>query len=88
MEAKVITGNAINVFRLKTLISGAKLEASGMRLTRGRSCLAILKTELGCKGSRAGVVRFAEEKLAELQTCEDCSESYRNCECGTDPSEY
>ncbi len=67
MDAKVITGNAITAFRLATLIKGAELEASGLRMTRGRSCLTILKSELGCKGSRAGVVRFAKEKLAQMR---------------------
>lgn len=63
----VITGSQIPLFRLKMLISGCKLEASGMRLTRGPSCLSILKRELGIKGNRAKVITQAETLLEERE---------------------
>jgi hypothetical protein len=66
-KTSVITGpERIAIFRLKTLISGCELEGKGLR-RRGQSCLSILKHELGCKGSRAGVLKFAREKLAQLE---------------------
>lgn len=49
-----ITGPAINVFRLRTLISALKLEMLGMK-RRGKSAYAILKDELGISGSRQKV---------------------------------
>lgn len=63
----IITGKQIPLFRLKMLINGAEMEASGMRLTRGPSCLSILKRELGLKGSRAKVVAAAKVILAEKE---------------------
>jgi len=63
----IITGNAIPIFRLKTLLSGCKLEASGLKMTRGPSCLSILKRELGLKGNRAKIITLVEAKLAELE---------------------
>jgi len=59
----ILTGNAIPLFRLKMMIHGAEMEASGMRLTRGPSCLSMLKRELGLKGNRAKVVAAAKEIL-------------------------
>ena len=45
-----------NLFRMKTLLAGLRLEATtGMKLTRGRSCYAIVKSEYGLKGNKANV---------------------------------
>jgi len=64
MKATIISGSAIGVFRLATLISALKLEIAGMK---GRvNAYMTLKRELGCKGSRAGVLKYAEEVLADV----------------------
>lgn len=61
----VVTGAAIGVLRLKTLIAGAKLEQKGMR-RNGQSCLSILKRELGVKGNADRVIAIAEVSLANV----------------------
>ena len=65
-SATVIAGRMIGVFRLRTLISALELEIKGMK---GRfNAYMILKRELGCKGSRAGVLKFAREVLADVSS--------------------
>ena len=45
-----------NLFRMKTLLAGLRLEATtGMKLTRGRSCYSIIKSQYGLKGNKASV---------------------------------
>lgn len=45
-----------NLFRMKTLLIGLRTEATtGMKLTRGRSCYSIIKSEYGLKGNKASV---------------------------------
>ena len=48
----VLTGNQISKFRLITLLSGMKLEGKGLKVSRGVSCMAIVKREFGFKGNR------------------------------------
>jgi hypothetical protein len=55
-----ITGEHIPLYRLMVMASGLKLEVQGLRLTRGRTCYAMAKSELGFKGNKAKV-------LAQLQ---------------------
>jgi len=65
-NVQVITGKEnIDAFRFRMLIRGCRMEASGMRLTRGPSCLSILKRECGFKGSRDKVLAQAEALLAK-----------------------
>ena len=51
----MITGNSINFFRMITIANGLRVEARGMKLTRGVSCYAIAKREYGLKGNLAKV---------------------------------
>ena len=45
-----------NLFRMKMLLVGLRTEATtGMKLTRGRSCYAIIKSQYGLKGNKANV---------------------------------
>jgi len=53
--AVVLTGAAIDRFRLSTLRRGLKLEILGMH-KRGRSCYTIVKDEFGFKGNRKKVL--------------------------------
>lgn len=56
MEATVITGNAIEAFRLRVLYRGLKLEIkTKMTMTRGRTSYAIIKS-MGFRGSREKVL--------------------------------
>ena len=51
--ATVITGGEIQVYRLLTLRHALKAETVGLRLTRGRSALSIVKAETGLKARTA-----------------------------------
>jgi hypothetical protein len=52
----IITEGQIPLFRLIVLRSGIEMEGKGLRLSRGRSCLAIAKSEFGWKGGRASIL--------------------------------
>jgi hypothetical protein len=65
-SAAVITGRAIGIIRLKTLISALKLEMLGMK-KRGDSAYKILKRELHCKGDKQGVLNYANEVLESVR---------------------
>ena len=54
--------NQIEAFRIKTLIKGIQLEARGLKMSRGRSCLAIAKAQLGL-----GRNAKREDVIAQLQ---------------------
>lgn len=51
----------ISLFALR---SALRLEARGMRISRGRSALAIAKDRLGVKGSRETVMQALDVTLA------------------------
>ena len=51
--AMVITGGEIQVYRLLTLRHALQVETIGLRLTHGRSALAIVKAETGLKARTA-----------------------------------
>lgn len=55
MEASVITGDKIPLFRMATLRTGLKLECLGMK-KRGESCFSIIKREFGLKGNKNKVL--------------------------------
>ena len=63
----VITGTQIIHFRHKTLLRGMKLEATGLKMSRGVSCLAIVKKEFGFKGSREKVIAQLEAYISEVE---------------------
>ncbi len=45
-----------NLFRMKMLLVGLRSEATtGMKLTRGRSCYSIIKSQYGLKGNKVNV---------------------------------
>ena len=54
--------NQIEAFRIKTLIKGIQLEAKGLKMSRGKSCLAIAKAQLGL-----GRNAKREDVIAQLQ---------------------
>lgn len=63
----VITGGSIGVFRMLMLRSALQLEIKGIRVWRRASAYAILKRELGLKGSREKVLVQASEIIEKLQ---------------------
>lgn len=59
-DGYLITGRRdISLLRLNALVGGLKMELQGMRLTRGRTCYSILKSEYGFKGNKAKVLAQA-----------------------------
>jgi hypothetical protein len=59
-----ITGEeSIALYRLMTLRRGIQMEAKGMKLSRGRSCLSIVKKEFGWKGNRDKILSLLEEEI-------------------------
>jgi len=55
----------IEHFRFLTLRQGLKLELKGLRMSRGASAYAIIKRELGLKGSRVSVFNQLSEMLGK-----------------------
>ena len=49
------TGKGVNLYRMLAIKSGLKLELTGLRLTRGRSCYSIVKSEFGLRGNKRKV---------------------------------
>jgi hypothetical protein len=67
-----ITGDGIRVYRLLTIWSGLKMETRGMRLSRGRSCLAIVRKEFGVKARTAvAALPIFEAMLREAGVLQD-----------------
>jgi len=48
--------SAVNIFRMITLANGLKMEIKGLRMTRGRTCYSIIKSEYGLRGNKARVL--------------------------------
>ena len=61
----LVTGESIALYRLMTLRRGIMMEAKGMKLTRGRSCLSIVKSEFGWKGNRDKILALLEAEIAK-----------------------
>ena len=57
--------NQIALYRLLTLRAGLRLEIRGLKVSKGRSCYAIIKQEFGLKGDRASVLEQFENYLSE-----------------------
>ena len=59
------TPEQIAHFRLLTLRQGLKLELAGLKMSRGASAYAIIKRELGLKGSRLSVFNQLSQILGK-----------------------
>lgn len=53
----------VELVRLRVLYMGLRAESVGLKLTRGRSALAICKSEFGWRGNRATVLRLLVEEI-------------------------
>lgn len=61
----MITGNQIHAFRLMVLRSGLTLEIKGLRISRGRSCAAIIREMIGSKTRDKTALLFEFEQWME-----------------------
>ena len=50
------TPESINAYRNQVLLRGLQAEVRGMKLTRGRSCYAVIKEQFGLKGNKKKVL--------------------------------
>ena len=57
------TPEQIDGARMLVLRSGLKVELSGLRLTRGRTCYSRIKEEFNLKGNKEKVLKDFEEIL-------------------------
>jgi hypothetical protein len=57
------TPEQIDGARMLVLRSGLKVELSGLRLTRGRTCYSMIKEEFNLKGNKEKVLQDFEEIL-------------------------
>ena len=63
---KALTGEReIALYRLLTLKQGIKLEAKGLKLSRGASCLSIVKKEFGWKGNRDNILALLDNEIEQ-----------------------
>ena len=60
-----VTGEHIPLYRLLVMRTGLQLEMKGIRMSRGRTCYALVKNEFGFKGNKAKVLRQLEDYIAE-----------------------
>ena len=51
----MLIGNQIHKARLLALQSAMNLEAKGLRMSRGRTAMSIVKQEFGFKGNRSKI---------------------------------
>jgi hypothetical protein len=58
---------AVNVARMITLYHGLKMEIAGLRMSRGRTCYAIIKGEFGLKGNKQRVLDQFKPLMEQAQ---------------------
>jgi len=51
----MLTGDQIPIYRLIVLLKGIELEGKGIKVSKRRSCLTIVKKEFGWTGNRAKI---------------------------------
>ncbi len=61
----MITGEHIPFYRLLVMRQGLQLEIKGIRMSRGRTCYAMAKSEFGFKGNREKVLAQLEDYIAD-----------------------
>lgn len=66
MSFVIDTPEGINAYRMLTLRRGLMLEIStGLKLSRGRTCYSIIKSEYNLRGNRDSVLRQFEAIMAD-----------------------
>lgn len=66
----IITGNNIHLYRLMVLRKGLELEAMGIKVKRGVSCLKTLKS-LGFTGTRQQIKAQLDELIELVKRATD-----------------
>jgi hypothetical protein len=66
VKMTTLTGNQINKFRLMTLQKGIELEGKGLKVSRGRSCMAIVKKEFGWTGNRNKILVLLTDHIKDM----------------------
>lgn len=61
----ILTGDAIDTYRLRVLLKGLELECKGFGMSRGQSCYQVIKAEFGFKGSKQKVLEQFRAMLAK-----------------------
>ena len=61
----MLTGDQIPLYRLIALLKGIELEGTGIKVSRGRSCLTIVKSEFGWTGNRETIKGYLKEHIDE-----------------------
>ena len=69
----MITGDLIPLYRYIVMARVLKLEMLGLRSSKGRTCYAIVKSELGYKGNRAKVLAQLEAHIEALKEALDAA---------------
>jgi hypothetical protein len=62
----MLTGSQLSKYRLIVMLQGIELEGKGLKMTRGRSCLAMAKQEFGWKGNREAIKGLLKAAIDEL----------------------
>ena len=60
-----ITADHIPFYRLLVMRKGLQMEIEGLRISRGRTCYALAKSEFGFKGNRDKVLAQLEDYIAD-----------------------
>ena len=61
----MLTGDQIPVYRLIVLLKGIELEGKGIKVSKGRSRLTIVKKEFGWTGNRETIKGYLKEHIDE-----------------------
>lgn len=61
----MLTGEQIPIARLITLWHGMRLEGKGIKVSKGRSCMSIVKKEFGWRGNREKILMLLADKISE-----------------------
>ena len=67
-DVTCITGKGIDFLRMSYQLMGLHTEARGMKLTRGRSCYAMVKQEYGLRGNLSNVTAQFERIVDQVKT--------------------
>jgi len=65
-DSVMLTGKQIPIARLMALLKGMGLEEKGLKVGRGRSCMAIVKSEFGWKGNRRKIMTLLADHIQYL----------------------
>lgn len=65
-DSVMLTGKQIPIARLMALLKGMGLEEKGLKVGRGRSCMAIVKSEFGWKGNRRKIMTLLADHIEYL----------------------